>query len=152
MAQTEKAAQEGLQTLIQAMPEFLNASVTINDWSVLDGSAQASPFVIIENSDDFDARQQTVSPETDWYIPCWLVVTFTDWKPTLDILRDMRQALIGMLNTDANRALSIPEGMIMNRIRSAIPITPMYDPYQENPEESLPLFLYQRFVFEITFF
>jgi hypothetical protein len=104
---SEATIQLGIQAALRAMSEFEDADIVINDWSVLDQSSSAAPYVIIENADDFTSRQDTVTPVTRWEIPLTLIERFDDWQPALDNLRTRRQAIIDKINSDDIRSAAV---------------------------------------------
>jgi hypothetical protein len=151
---SELTIQQGFQTAIRAMSEFANADVVINDWRILDASVMNGPWVIIENSDAFDSRQDTVEPETTWNIPINLMEPFTEWQTTLNNLRARRQAIIDKINSGNSRSAGGLEGTTVDRIRNDGDIMPVYDPYvsEATRHEAMPIFLTQRIVLEATEF
>ena len=46
-----------IQGVLQDIPEFRDASVTINDWSGSDLSGDLAPFAVVTNADFFVSRQ-----------------------------------------------------------------------------------------------
>jgi len=149
---SEKAIQEAVQDTLQAMAEFADADVVINDWHVLDLANTNAPYVIIENSDGFEDRQLSSSANTIWQLPLNLFEPFQQsnygWKPTLDNLRDRRQAIV----TKFRSAFRSPSGsgVTIDTIRNDSVIMPYYDQYipEENMNEAIPVFLYQRIILE----
>lgn len=148
---SEKALQEGIQDAIQAMTEFAAADVVINDWSLLDQSRENAPYVLIEDSDSFVSRQDSQTSTDRWDIPINLFEAFQQnaggWKPTLDNLRDRRQAIVDKMR-DAFRS---PEGSTtIDVIRNDSAIIPYYDQYltEANMPEAIPVYIYQRIILE----
>lgn len=147
MSTNEKAIQDGLQTLIQAMSQFANADVVINDWTVLDGSTLSAPYILITNADDFNSQQNVSSPETRWNIKIILVERFLDWKTSLNSFRQDRQALIDQLNSDDNRSANGITAFTIDVLRSNGPIIGGY--LTEEPERGeTPIFLLQEMIAE----
>jgi len=146
---SEKSIQEGIQSIIQSMTEFEDASVVINDWSILDYSSFYAPFVIIENSDQFESRQDGVTPNTVWQVPINLFEVFSGWEDTLTNFRARRQAIIDKLNTSPNRAAALTQ-VTIDRIYPDSEIEQVYSRYLKPEEEAnaLPVFLVQRIILE----
>ncbi len=140
---SELAIQQGLQTLIQAMSEFENVDVVLNDYTVLDQWVGKAPYVIISNADTFVSRQDVVTPETRWEIVITLVEFFEDWETTLNSIRTRRQALIDEINSDGGRSAGGLEAVDISELRSSTPITPRFPTYVENTSEMEPVYLFQ---------
>lgn len=151
-AHTETTIQAAIQTAFQAMDEFADADVIINDWDVLDQSSANAPYALIENSDDFESRQDTQTPENKWYIPANIIVRWIDWKTSYDALRVLRDAVIAKINSDTVRAAGGLAGVNLRTIRNDGKQYYIYDPYASNPEESLPIFLAHRLILEVEEF
>jgi len=147
---TEKAIVEGLQDVLQAMSEFDNDEVLINDFAVLDQTMSGGRRVIFETSDDFRSLQNTSTPNTFWSIKLWLVEVFDGWETTLNAIRDGRQAIIDQINSDDHRSANGIEATTVNELRSQTPILPWFDPFldPELYQEAEPLYLYQIFILE----
>jgi len=148
---TEKAIQEGIQDVIQAMDEFANADVVINDYSPFDFSNLKAPYVIIENSDDVSSTQEGYDPVTIWNPKLILIERFIKWKTTQDNLRDRRQALLDEFNGHGNaRSAGGVEGVNIKKLRTSSPILEWYDPQiAENQRPgTFPVFLFQFLTFE----
>lgn len=143
---SEKLIQEGLQSIIQGMSEFASGDVVINDWGVMDGAVENAPYVIVETARDFESRQDGQSAVTRWEIGLVLVEAFTDWKETLDNLRDRRQALLDEFNAGDNRSANGLSGVTVDRIMSASTIKEYYSRYlsEEQRKEAHPVYLFQR--------
>lgn len=149
---SEKTLQEGIQESIQAMTEFGNADVIINDWSFIDQPRENAPVVLIEDSDTFLSRQDSQTANERWDIPINLFEAFQQydggWKPTLDNFRDRRQAIVekirGTIRSPGGGSVTI------DVIRNDSSITPYYDAYvtEENIAEAIPIYIYQRIILE----
>ena len=150
---TETAIHSALQTAVQGMTEFANVDVLINDFTIFDKAISGAPFFIISTADDFEARQDTMTPNGSWRVRGTLLEEFTGWKATMDNLRDDRQAIIDMMNTGANRTLSI-EGLDCPSIINDSPITAWFDPMVRAEEiaEATPIYLFQDMLFEFREF
>lgn len=155
MSAGEAAIQTGIQAQIQALVEFADADVVINDWGVLDGSTENAPYVIISNADTFNSKQDTTSAETSWEIPVSLFEKFDSWPLTENALRDRRQALIDKFNAIGNaRSAGGLMSVSINGIRNEGPITPYYGIYLTDAQmaETLPVFLFQTLIFSVEEF
>lgn len=129
MSITEKQLQEGAQATLQGLDEIAPESVVINDWDVLDRPMVMSPFVIIENSNDFASTQDTLSPETTYTLRFWLLVGLanSDWKTASDTFRDVRQEIVDAFN-GGGRSLGALDGVNARRLVSLTPIGQLYPP------------------------
>ena len=125
---TEADVQLAMQTAMQTISLFASADVVINDWDVLNQAGAKAPYVVIENSETLDSRQDVQTPNTKWNIPIALLeyVGARKYKEVMDDLRDDRDAIIGMFNTGSNRSVSIA-GVTIDRIRQEGNIE-IYDP------------------------
>ena len=147
---SELILQQAIQAKIQAMSEFADADVRINDWSALGESNENAPYVIIETADSFSSRQDSLTPNNKWDEKVTLVEKFVDWPTTLNNLQTRRQALIDQFNTVGSaRSANGQPGVTADEIRSDGPITPVYPAYltDEQIAEALPIFLEQRMIF-----
>lgn len=139
-----------LQTIIRSVSGFTSASVTIEDWSVLDGSLDNDPFFILEMSDEFRSRQDTKTDTAIWNIRGSLYVKFTEWAASRSTLRTHRQAILDKFNeVGTARSAGGLEATDINEIRNGGPITPVYLVYnsQDYNPESVPILLSQELVF-----
>lgn len=148
---SEKNIQEGLQAIIQALPDFREGTVVVNDWSVLDGSNLKAPFVIIIAADDFESRKDTSVAQNTWSVPVILYERFINWPTSLGRFRDLRQTLLDTFNAnDDSRSANGLEAVDVRVIRNEGPISPLYD--RNIPDnlkaQSLPQYLTQTFIFE----
>lgn len=130
MGVTEKDLQEATQAVLQGMIQFAPESVVINDWTVLDTSISMSPFVIIENSDDFVSQQDTFSAQTTYTLRFWLLVALanTDWKTASDNFRDVRQAVVDTFNGGGRALGGTMDGINVRRIMQLTPIGQLFPP------------------------
>lgn len=142
---SEYAIQQGIQDTLQAMTEFADASVVINDWSILDGPMTGAPYVIITDANNFTARQDTRTPNTKWEIVITLFEQFTDWPTTLNNLRARRQAIIDAFNASGTARSAGLTAVTIDEIRAGSDITEWYDHYipQGQLPESSPVCLSQ---------
>jgi len=141
----------GLVTLFKTLEEFDASSVVIDDFSILDGSRDRSPFLILETPDEFISTQQTRTPETIWEIPVTLFVKFTDWTESYQIFRETRFAVIDLMNgVSGERAAGLATPVNIRDIRNSTLIMPWYDPSlnAEQRIEALPLYLFQTIAFQ----
>lgn len=153
---TELQLQEGIQTALRTLSAFSSADVVINDWTLLDGSSTNAPFLIIENADEFDARQQVKTPGTIWQEQVTLLERWTMWTETMNLFRLHRQAILDAFdNADGNfRNAGGLSGVMINRIRSANAPGPVYHPDVDPAlrQDMMPLFWAQTMIFECTLF
>jgi len=148
---TESTLQADLQReLLRLTSTFTSGDVTIGDWSVLDGSNLAAPFVIIEVAEAFDSNTENTWT-TNWTIPFTLIVRFVDWDTSMLEMRDTRQIVLAALrDTTHYHASSTALAWGARRISSATGIDAVYDRYNENTAESIPVFLAQKINLEVT--
>lgn len=153
----ETTIQSGISSALVATTKFATGSVTINDWDILDSSAQVyAPFAIIENSDVFDAQQTTVTDTTQWNVPVTLIgrVDAQKWKASLDAFRDLRQAVIDLFNTGSYRSVGSLSGIDVQSIHNGGDIGFIYPTYA-SPDivaESTPSFVSQQIIIECVEF
>lgn len=137
----ESDLQDAIVSQIQtSAPAFENSSVVINDWSFKDSSGAHSPFFLVADYVDFAVTdtQRTVVART------YIVVSFTDWKETLDTLRDARDEVISALIGKSFEAGGVMA--YVNSVHNGGEIVEDYDPTVE-PEFihlNLPLFVSQQ--------
>lgn len=146
----EAAIVTALQTIIRSVSGFSSASVTIEDWSILDGSLDNDPFFILEMSDEFRSRQDTKTDTAIWNIRGSLYVKFTEWAASRSALRTYRQAILDKFNeVGTARSAGGLEATDINEIRNSGTITPVYLVYnsQDYNPESVPILLSQELVF-----
>jgi len=152
---TEALIISGIQTAIQSLDEFASVDVRIGDWGILDEETAKAPYVILEQSDSFFSRQDTVTPTTKWDIVVNLLVSFDGWDKAKLALGTYRQALIDKFNTvGTSRAAGGLVGVTIDVIRSDGEIFAIFDAYLTPTEliEAEPVFLAQRLVFETSEF
>lgn len=129
---------------------FSSGDVTINDWSVLDGSSQGAPFAIIETTDDFTIEGMEDEPITRWQIPFNIIVRFIDWDTSMLAIRDLRQSVLDRLTkTVYYDPASTTLAWGLRGISSNTGISEVYDRYNENTAESLPVYLSQRIILDV---
>ena len=148
---SEKTIQEGLQVIFRSMTQFADADVVINDWSILDASMEAAPYILISNSDDPTFDRPTVKADTTWNIRILLFQRFLDWETTYNGFRDNRQAMIDKMNeVGTTRSAGGISGVDIRSVRTATPIIPWFDPMiaPENVIMADPTFIFQEFIFE----
>jgi len=140
-----------LQTELRRLAStFASADVTVNDWGVLDGPSSAAPFAIIEASDDFTVDEIQASWSALWSIQVTLIVKFDDWDTAKAALTTVRQTVINHLvdvehMQSANGSLAVG----IESVRSDGGIAAVYDKYNENAAEALPVFLAQRLIITV---
>lgn len=142
MSVTEKSLQEAIQDTLQALTEFKENSVTINDWSKLDGSTKEGPYAIVVNSDTF-RNNATYDTKSYWEIKVELWLPFdTKWIDSLDEFRDMREAVLGGF-VGAARTGSM-DSVDIKEIRNDGPITYLG---AEDAPDAIPSYIFQSVVF-----
>lgn len=142
---SEASVQAKLQAAFLTLDEYQPGDVVIDDFSVRDQSIFRSPYIIIETADEFNAVQDTLTPTTEWRIPVTLIVRFTDWIESLENFRTYRQNIIDLMNSDGNRS---GDGLNINRITPAAPITQYYPTYREEiGGDEDPVFIEQIMLF-----
>lgn len=141
---SEAILQADLQReLLRLTSLFSAGDVTINDWSVLDGSSANAPFVVIEVADDFDSNTENTWLHS-WTIPFTLIVRFEDWDDSSTALRNARQTIIDALrDTTHYHASSSLLAWGLRGMSAGTGISEIYDKYNENAVESLPVYLSQ---------
>jgi hypothetical protein len=137
--------------LLRMTSTFSSGDVVISDWSVLDGSSQNAPFVIIEVADGFNIDGlQTRQWENIINIPITLFVRFIDWDTSMLAFRDARQSVLdGLAATSHYQSASAKLAWGLLGISSDGGINSVEDHYVENQSESLPIYLSQRFILEV---
>jgi hypothetical protein len=148
MAVSESTVQTALQTALRAMSDFADTDVTINDWGVLDGSNANAPYAVIENSDDFESRQDTQTATNNWNIPVNIFVRLAadTWATALNSFRDTRQNVLDAANTGTVRSASGQAGIDIKTITPEGKIGYIYDAAAD-PEYATPQFIVQRMIF-----
>lgn len=148
---SESVLQADLQReLLRLTSTFSAGDVPIGDWSVLDGSSQAAPFAIIEMSDDFSAIGLDSDYSNTWQIPFTLLVAFADWDTSMLAIAALRAIVIAALKDKAHfLPASAALGFGLRSIKSGTGISSVYDRYNENTAESLPVYLSQRIILEV---
>ena len=139
---SEQSCLEALAALLRGVAEFDADDVTICDWRVLDGSSMLAPFAILEPSDEFSVVWNTSAAEATWNPIVSLIVRFVEWDESKAELYQVRQAIIDALDSGPGQTL----GLAVREIRSDGAIGEIYDRYNQNPEESIPVYLVQRMI------
>jgi len=147
---SESTLQADLQReLLRLTSLFSSGDVTICDWSVLDGSSQNAPYAVIEVADEFDSNTENTWTTT-WQIPFTFIVRFTDWDDTLVSVRNTRQTILAALrDTTHYHASSTALAWGLRRISAVTGISEIYDKYNDNTTESLPVYLSQTINLEV---
>ena len=147
----ETAVQAAIQTTIQAMSEFADADVVINDWGIFDQSSLAAPYALITNAENIVSRVDTKSETCTYTIAVILVERFTNWKESMDNLRTRRQALVNAYTgqTTARSAGGL-SGTNITAVRTDGPIGFEYDRglTAEQMAVALPAYLVQKLAFD----
>lgn len=148
---SEATIQTAIQDTLEALAEFQPGAVVINDWRRLDASLQLSPYAIIETADQFNSRQDSLTPVTQWVIPVTILVRFTDWQASYDALRDLRQAIVDGFNAVGDDRAPGGGSVTASVIRSEGPVGEWYDNYNGQPGPA-PIFITQRLALEVEEF
>lgn len=144
---TELEIQTAVQTCILTIDSYSAGDVVINDWSIFDQQTILSPYVMIGNC-SFPIINYSGQSHI-WTIPIVLAVSFQKtWKLTEDAIRDYRQEIITLFETDPYRSLNLSSDDSMVDIRQLTSQTDFlnwYDPAltQEQIKDATPLFLFQ---------
>jgi len=149
---TEAILQADLQReLLKLTSVFSTGDVVISDWSILDGSSQKAPFVIIEVSDDMEIDGiQERQWEKITSIPFTLIVRFVNWDTSMIAFQVARQSVIdALVNVSNYDRASVKLGWGLLSISSSGTVDPVYDRYNENSAESLPVYLSQKIILRV---
>ena len=149
---SELTIRRGIAATLRAMTQFRDQDVTLNDWSVLDGSRDNAPYAIMGISDTIIARQDTKSGVTNYEIPVFLYDKWLDWELSMEAFSVVRQAIIDKFNAVGTaRSAGGIEAVSVDVIRTAAPVGFDYGRYVEvNNDESLPQFIVQELIFEVV--
>ena len=143
---SETAIQSGLQTAFRAMARFSSADVVINDWRILDGNIAGSPYILIENADTMNSRQDAPTPVTTWDIPVTIYRQFADWNTTMGSLRDDRQAVVDNINSsDVRSAGGLQVSINAVRSEGREDVYDIYNPSEFDAEKE-PTFIGYRLI------
>lgn len=147
---SEATILSGLKTALLSMEEFASGEVVIDDWDLITkGETQASPFVILETSNEFVSRQDTQTPDTIWQIVLFLLVEYDGrWETSKAAFRTARQAIIDKINTSSVRSAGGLAGVTIDEVRSNGPIGYYFEP-QLDPDDIAyadPLYLVQEII------
>jgi len=149
---TEAILQADLQReLLKLTSVFSAGDVVISDWSILDGSSQKAPFVIIEVSDDMEIDGiQERQWEKITSIPFTLIVRFVNWDTSMIAFQVARQSVIdALVNVSNYDRASVKLAWGLLNISSSGTVDPVYDRYNENSAESLPVYLSQKIILRV---
>lgn len=144
---TEKQLQEAIQACILTIDSYSAGDVVINDWTIFDQQVALSPYVIIGNCSSPIINYSAESHQ--WRIPIILAVSFKKtWKETEDAIRDERQNIVTLFETDPYRGLNVSSDDTAIDIRELVAQTdflPWYDPAlsSDQTKDATPLFLFQ---------
>jgi len=149
---TEATVQSALQTSIQALSEFDNTSVVVNDWTIKDASSAGSPWCIITNAQDYSIEFDVFCGKATverYVIPATLMVNFVDWTTSYNVFRTTREALLAAFAADG----SVGSGAFIERIDNGGVITEVYNPYTDRDyiHEELPIFIAQQINFTVVY-
>lgn len=150
---SELSVAQSLQTLLRTTTisterVFSDSDVTINNWSVLDGSFANAPYIVIETSEEFDSRQDTYTPNTRWQMPVYLVIHYTSRDQAHNDIMTIRQAIIDKLNSGGRTG----NGITIDRIYSSGGFIEIYDKYIPENEIVDPDYIAQTIMFDVEEF
>ncbi len=133
---------------------FSDDDVVINDWSILDGPSSAAPYALIETPDDVEVLEIESDAQYSLVaIPVYLIVRFLDWTSAKNDLLSLRTTVINHLIHPEDFAQDQGQlGAIIRKIRSGSDVVGIYDRYEENQEESLPVFLAQLILIDVLYY
>src|SRR3990172_3587395 len=155
MAVSEQTIQEAFQSALQALSRFEDSDIVINNFEVLAQSPDTAPYVIIENSDDWESLQETVTVTNNSRLPFTLVVKLAadTWTVAMNNFRDTRQAIKDAF-TGSGRSAFGQDGVYVQRIRPDGPIGYIYSPDVDPDQQpyATPLFVSQRIIADIVQF
>lgn len=146
---SEATIQSAIQDALQALAEFNDDDVFIDDWGRLDGPTVNAPYVQILTADDFDQRQDSMDGvKVTWLVRLVLYVRWQDWEDAYPELRDVRQAVIAAFRGDGGALDIANSDLVVTRVRNDGPVSPYFPPYgAPNPDiplnQQLPTFLTQ---------
>lgn len=147
---SEATIQAAIKATLQSMSQFADEDVTINNWSVRDGTYTAGPWANIVTADDIRSRQDVVVPENQYDIVVELVYPFVDWETTLNAYRDLRQAMLTAFNTATGERSPGATNADLVEIRNTSPLVWVANPNLSGEQQANadPIALLQTFVFE----
>lgn len=126
---------------------FETNDVVINDWSILDGPSENSPYILIENSDQFDTDNLQTEGTILWRIPFWIINRFVDWKTSLSSFQSYRDSVLTHL---AHPEDFLDESAVLSwgvrGFHNDGDVVGIYDRYTQNDSEALPVFHAQRII------
>jgi len=148
---SEAIIQADLQReLLRLTTTFSFGDVTIDNWSVLDGSSQNAPYAIIETADDTILTDIQSDSSGVMQIPFWIFVVFSDWGSSASELGVLRDTIVAALRKVENyQAASAALGWGLRTIKSGSPVGEYYNKYDENLSENIPVFRTQLIILEV---
>lgn len=142
---SEATIQTSIQTALQALDEFADDDVFIDDWERLDGPTVNAPYAQILTAADYDQRQDSREVVVTWGIPVVLYVRWLDWQESLQELCALREVVMGAFRNDGGALDSASSDLIVTRVQSGGDIDEYFAPYGlRTSDEQLPTFLLQR--------
>ena len=158
----ESAVQTAVAVFIRTLTEFADADVVINDYSILDGSIDKFPVVIVTTADNFRATPATGGERNDFFeVPVVLYEKFIigkdaagkGWQKSLDNLRDRRQAIVDKVFTGSNSSIGTA-GLKVNEVRNEGPIDSLYNPKLNEVQlkDAMPIMLSQTIIISLESF
>ncbi len=121
-----KLIAEGVQTILRTMPEFLNPSVFIVDWSKFDESEAAAPWVLIMQPGLQSSLDATLGGDGNaWIVPIKIRIPFNDWNPDMLQLAGLRDAVLLTFTNARNLGLAATGFFSLKDIADASPLDPI---------------------------
>lgn len=135
-------------------PTFSTTDVVINDWSILDGPSSNAPYALIETPDEIEILEiESDAQYTLVAIPLYLIVRFLDWTTSKNDFLSLRTTVLNHLSSPGDFAKNQGQlGAIIRKIRSGSDVIGIYDRYEENERESLPVFLTQQLLIDVLYY
>lgn len=140
---------ESIQSLLQADSSFQADSVTIHNWTILDGPTANAPFVILEMADEieFELKASLGLFEERFTLILNLWVGFKEWETALEDLSTVRDTVIELLKTN----FVLEDGVQINRFFNLSEVVFDYGP-QDESRDAFPYYVAQRYAIEIIKF
>ena len=139
---TEAQIQAAMQDAFQAMSEFDDSEVVINDWSVFDTKKVGGARVLIHTSQTDRFVMRTSVPQNEWTIPVMLIEPFVvekaspPWVQTYNNVVTRRDAIMTKFSgTDGASELG-KAGLMLDEIRSVSIVR-----YYWTDQEVYPLYI-----------
>lgn len=149
---------EGIQDVIQTVTtHFAADDVVINDWSILDQSADKAPYFRLETSEEWASNHAMGTTEHATYTIVGYQIhrlANRDWDTVLNEVITIRRAILDAFNTPGTGWAGGLDGVIVRRIRANGTRQDIYEPYISESQiaESTPQFISYPWAFEVETF